>query len=130
MLSKAIGIWLILVIVAIGNAMIRERLLAPAIGAELALPASGVLLSLFIFVVAFVAVPFFGSTENKAYVFVGILWFALTFAFEFVFGRFVAGKPWHEIVQVFDITRGNLFILALLATLISPWLSARLRGLI
>ncbi len=118
-----------MVIVAIGNAMIRE-LLVPMIGAGLALPASGVLLSLFIFLVAFLAVPFFGSTENKAYVFVGMLWFVLTLAFEFVFGHCVAGKPWHEIMQVFNITRGNLFIVALLATLIAPWLSARLRGFV
>ncbi len=44
--------------------------------------------------------------------------------------HYFTGKPWHEIVQTLDFTKGNLFAVALLATLIAPWLSAKARGLI
>ena len=130
LLLKAIGVWIIILTLAIFNAAIREKLLAPMIGFGNALPVSGLLLSIFILLVAFVSMPFFGSSESKMYVFVGVIWFVLTLSFEFLFGHFIAGKPWYEIIQVFNIKKGDLFIVALFATLISPWLCAKLRGLI
>jgi hypothetical protein len=130
LLVKTIGIWLILVILAILNAVIREKLLAPMIGTGNALPVSGLLLSILIFFVAYVSMPFLGFSESKTFIIVGVTWFALTLSFEFLFGHFVAGKPWQEILQVFNILKGNLFIVALLAALISPWLSAKIRGLL
>lgn len=130
LLVKATGIWLIIVPVAIGNAAVREKLLAPAIGSAAALPLSGLLLSALVLLVAYGCVPLFSASESKAYVLVGVVWFTLTLAFEFLFGRFVAGKPWQEILQVFNITDGDLFVVVLLATLLSPFLAAKLRGLI
>ena len=130
LLLKTIGIWLIIVILAILNGAIREKLLTPNIGSSIALPVSGLLLSILIVLAAFVTMPFFGSSESKRYILVGAIWFLLTLSFEFLFGHFVTGKSWHEIIQVFNIMKGNLFIVALFTTLISPWLSAKLRGLI
>ena len=130
LLLKTIGIWLIIVILAILNGAIREKLLTPNIGSSIALPMSGLLLSILILLVAFVTMPFFGSSESKTYIFIGAIWFLLTLSFEFLFGHFVVGKSWHEIIKVFDIKKGDLFTVTLFATLISPWLSAKLRGLI
>ena len=130
LLLKAIGIWFIILILAIVNAAIREKLLAPMVGPGIALAVSGLLLSILIVLVAFVSMPFFGPSQSKTYIFVGTIWFLLTLSFEFLFGHFIAGKPWSEIIQVFNIRKGDLFIIALFMTLISPWLSAKLRGLI
>jgi len=129
-LIKAIGIWFIIVILAIFNGAIREKLLTPNIGSSIALPLSGLLLSILIVLVAFVTMPFFGSSESKTYIYIGVIWVLLTLSFEFLFGHYIAGKPWHEIIQVLNIKKGDLFIVALFVTLISPWLSAKLRGLI
>jgi hypothetical protein len=130
LLPKAALIWLLIVIMAIVNAAIREKLLAPIISSRIALPVSGMLLSVFVFLIAFLSIPFFSSTEGKSYIFIGVAWLVLTLLFEFLFGHFFVGKPWHEILQVFNIRKGDLFIVALLVTLIAPWLSAKLRGLI
>jgi hypothetical protein len=130
LILKAIVLWFIIVILAIVNGAIREKLLTPAIGSEIALLLSGLLLSILILLVAFVTMPFFGSSESKTYIFIGAIWFLLTLSFEFLFGHFVVGKSWHEIIQVFNIKKGDLFTVALFASLISPWLSAKLRGLI
>ena len=130
LLIKTIGIWLILVIIAIVNAAIREKLVEPMIGARNALPVSGLLLSILIVLVAYISIPFFGFSEDRIYILVGIIWFTLTLSFEFLFGHFVAEKPWQEIFQVFNILKGDLFIVVLFAALISPWLSAKLRGLL
>ena len=127
---KAIAIWLVIVIMAIVNAAIREAVLIPTIGSALALPVSGLLLSAIVFLIAFIAIPWFNSAENKIYITVGIIWFMLTLLFEVLFGYFVTGKTWSEIVQVFDLRKGDLFILVLLMTLIAPWLSAKIRSII
>lgn len=130
LLLKAIAIWLVILFMAIVSAVIREKLLTPCIGSELALPAGGLLLSVIVFLIAFISIPLFSSTETKAYITIGIAWFVLTLSFEFLLGRFVAGKPWLEVMHVFDVRKGNLFVLALLATLIAPWLSAKARRFI
>ena len=126
---KATGIWFILVFIAIGNAVLREKIFEPLIG-RAALPVSGLLLSLFILIAAYVSVPFIGSSNSKDYVIVGVAWLGLTLAFELLFGHFVTGKSWQAIMGVFNILKGDLFSIALLSCLASPWVSAKLRYLI
>lgn len=128
LLLKATGIWLIMVMAAIFNALFRDRLLAPAIGPTSALPVSGLVLAMLVFLIALGTVPLFSTSDGRTYVIIGLLWCAYTLSFELLFGRFAAGKPWQEIIQVFFIHKGDLFIVVLLSTLISPWLSAKLRG--
>ncbi|HID82523.1 MAG TPA: hypothetical protein EYH06_06030 [Chromatiales bacterium] len=125
---KATGIWLLIVIAAIFNGVFRERVLVPAVGADLALPLSGVLLAVLVFLVTLLLISFIGSSKQNTYIYIGLLWVVLTLSFEFLFGHFVVGKPWHEIIQVFNIRKGDLFIVVLFITGISPWLAARIRG--
>ena len=129
-LFKATGIWLVIVAAAILNGVFREKVLVPAIGASMALPLSGVLLAVLVFLVTLLLVPFIAPSESKAYIWVGIFWVILTLFFEFLFGYFAAGKSWQEIMQVFNIKTGDLFILVLFVTAIAPWLSAKLRGIL
>jgi hypothetical protein len=42
----------------------------------------------------------------------------------------VAGKSWSDIWAVFNVARGNLFLLVLVAAGLAPWLAARARGLV
>ena len=130
MLIKAIGIWLIFVISAILNGVFREKVLVPAIGTSIALPLSGVILAALVFLVTLMLVPFIGSSESTVYFLIGFLWVGLTLSFEFFFGRFVAGKSWQEIMQVFNVKKGELFILVLAITAVSPWVAAKLRGIL
>ena len=51
---------------------------------------------------------------------VGALWLALTVAFEFGFGHFVAGASWSTLLTDYDLTKGNLWVLVLLTTGLAP----------
>lgn len=126
---KAIGVWFVIVIAAIVNGLFRENVLVPSIGAELALPLSGVLLSVLVFLVSFVLVSFLDSSKPQVLFVIGLFWVTLTVSFEFLFGHYVVGKSWPEIIQVFNPLKGNLFVLVLFVTAISPWLSAKVRGI-
>lgn len=129
-LFKATGIWLAIVAAAILNGVFRETILVPAIGMGAALPLSGVLLAVLVFLVTLLMLPFIASAESKVYIGVGVFWVILTLSFEFLFGFFVAGKSWQEIMQVFNIKTGDLFLFVLFVTAVSPWLSAKLRGVL
>ncbi|MDX1593773.1 MAG: hypothetical protein R3298_05950, partial [Gammaproteobacteria bacterium] len=59
---------------------------------------------------------------------VGTLWLGLTLTFELLFGRYVLGRSWSEILAVFDVSAGNLMVLVLLATALAPCLAMHLRG--
>jgi hypothetical protein len=129
-LIKAVGIWLVIVLAAILNGTLREKILVPLIGSSMALPLSGISLAILVFLVSLAFVPFIAVSETKAYVIIGLFWLFLTLLFEFIFGHFVAGKSWQDIVQVFNVKKGDLFLLVLVVTAISPWLAAKTRGLI
>ena len=128
--TKATGIWLVIILAAIANGAFRDNILAPELGAVTALPVSGILLSLVIVALSWLSVPLLGRHDTLTWLAVGLLWVILTLTFEFSFGYFIAGLSLQEIIQVFDLSSGNLFLLALLTAGLSPRFAAQLRGLV
>ncbi|SDW13901.1 hypothetical protein [Marinobacter mobilis] len=121
---KASLIWLLIAALAVVNGIFREQVLVPLVGAQLALPTSGVLLALIVLAVTFVSVRWLAGP----YWCVGGQWLVMTLLFEFGFGHWVADKPWPQLMQTFNVCSGDLFVLVLLVTLAAPSLMARLRG--
>jgi hypothetical protein len=58
---------------------------------------------------------------------VGLVWLALTVAFEFIFGHYVAGKSREQLLQDYHILTGRLWVLVLLAVTLLPIIVFRLR---
>lgn len=128
LLLKAAAIWFVIAILAIGNGAIRESILVPHIGQSLALPVSAISLSIIVFVVTYLSFPFFGKNDSRAYFLIGLQWVLMTLIFEFMFGHYVMGKSWSSLVQVFNIMNGDLFIIVLAVSLISPLFVAKIKG--
>jgi hypothetical protein len=127
---KAAGLWLILPLAGILNGIVRETVLTPILGSRLALPASGLSLSLLVICVAVAVIPWLGAQRSDAYWVAGGLWALLTVAFEICFGRWGAGRSWSELIRVFDVRTGDLMVLVVAATALSPYLAARIRGVV
>ncbi|MBT8118761.1 MAG: hypothetical protein KJN89_03495 [Gammaproteobacteria bacterium] len=125
---KAASIWFILALLAMVNGLFRDNVLVPSIGQSLALPVSGIVLCTIIFAATFISFPIFGNSESMTYLLIGMQWVLMTLIFEFVFGHYVFGKSWLDILQVFNVMKGNLFIMVLLASLVSPILVAKIKG--
>ena len=51
---------------------------------------------------------------------VGIAWLALTVAFEFGFGRYVAHTSWRELLADYDLRKGRLWPLVLAWIMLGP----------
>jgi hypothetical protein len=127
---KTCGLWIPLVPLAILNGAIREGVLVPVLGQRLALPLSGVSLSALIFLFAFTVSPWLGAATMVHYVVVGVSWLLMTMLFELFFGYYVMGKSWAQLLAAYNVVEGNLWALVLISTAVSPYLGAKLRGLI
>ncbi len=128
MILKTTTIWATFIPIAILNGLLREKCLVPLLGQRLALPLSGIFCSILFFLLTYSILPRLGPLKLVHYRLIGIAWLVMTVAFEFLFGRLVARKPWGELLQAYDPTTGNLWLLVLLTIAVSPWLTARLRG--
>ena len=125
---KAMALWLLLVVLAIANGTLREKVLVPALGSTVAMQISGVTLAVAIFLVSWFTLPWHGRLSPSGYWLIGFFWLFMTMMFEFGFGHFIARKSWPELLDAYNVARGNLWIVVLLAVLLSPWLGAKLRG--
>lgn len=126
---KTAMIWFIIAIFAIINGIFRESVLSPYLGETVALPTSGITLAIIIFTITYISFRLFGKNKYLTYLYIGIQFVTMTLVFEFIFGHYVIGKSWSELLQVFNIFEGNLFIIALLSSLFSPFLVAKIKKL-
>lgn len=118
---KSLVLWLLLCALAVVNGGLRERCIAPAIGERAALPLSGVTLSLGIVLVTALTQPWLGPLTASGALAVGAGWLALTLLFEFALG-WRTGKTLQQMLAAYDPRGGNLWLLVLTVTLLSPWL--------
>ena len=126
MIKKSIFIWLLIIPLGILNGALREKILVPLIGAEYALPVSGIILCILIFMVSFIFIPRLGNGTSETYWRMGFLWLVLTLIFETGLG-FLMGKTFGEILKAYDITTGNLWLLVVIMTGCMPRLVALAR---
>ena len=117
---KSLIMWLCFIPVAILNGGLREYVLAKAIGEEWALPVSGITLSVCIFLITWLLLPrMIKAFTSKDGWLIGIGWALLTIAFEFAAGL-AGGSTVLELLAAYNPLSGNLWLLVLATTLLSP----------
>lgn len=121
---QAVGIWMLIIPLAILNGGLRENVLNKL--GSIALPLSGIILSVCIFVVAFFLIPKLKDCKSIDYVIIGILWFALTNLFDLAM-ILSEGGSLGDLLSSYNFTTGNLWIVVVLMTLFSPMLVAKLK---
>jgi hypothetical protein len=121
---KAFALWLVVLMLAIANGLFREAVLVPALGRFAGLVTSGILLSLLILLVALLAAPWYGRLQAGRYWLIGAMWLVLTLVFEFGMGRLVQHKPWHELLDAYTFSGGNVWPAVLLMVFVAPRLAA------
>lgn len=126
LMLRALGVWLLILVLAIVNGGLREWLLLPHLGLPLAQWLSGAILSLCILAVACVFVPRLGAQTTRMLLGLGAFWLLMTLVFEFGFGRLVQARAWHELLQAYTFKDGNLWPLVLVITFLAPLIGARI----
>ncbi len=119
-------VWLPMVLIAILNGAARDLLYGKKmteIRAHQVSTASGaMLLSVYIWVV----IQYLRPESAGQAIEIGLLWLVLTVAFEFIFGRFVAGHSWARLFGDYNIFAGRLWAPLLVWIALAPYLLYRL----
>lgn len=130
MLWKAILLWFVLMVLAIANGTVRLKLIIPFTGLAAGLAISTVMLCALILLTTWLSIRWMGPQDGQQAWRIGLLWLAMTLAFEFGAGHFLFKKPWSELLVDYDITQGRIWVLVPIVTAVAPWWMAKLRGLL
>ena len=121
---QAIGIWFLIIPLAIINGGLRENVLVKL--GDIALPLSGIILSVCIFIVAYLLIPRIKNCELKDYIIFGVIWFILTNLFD-LFMYISEGGGIKQLLNSYNFLDGNLWILVVITTLVSPILVSKIK---
>jgi hypothetical protein len=116
----ALAVWLGFLVLAFDLGAMRELLVAPAIGEQAAHVVGTLVL---VGVMLGVTAAFVRRTRPRSLAdlwLVGLLWLALTVAFEFLFFHFAAGKPWEVLLADYNLLQGRIWLLVPLTELFGP----------
>lgn len=130
LILRALIAWLIIAGAEVLQGVLRVRFLNRRVGDHRARQIGVVFGCGFIFMIAWLTVPWIGARTWSGQVGVGVLWLALMLTFELVFGRLVFRASWPRIAADFDLRSGNLLGFGMLFILAAPLLVAKLQGLI
>jgi hypothetical protein len=125
--ARAVLVWLALAVIAIFNAVIREAIYAPFTGETAAHQISTVTAIIFSGIFVWIVSARWRFTSRGHAWRTGLLWLAMTVAFEFGFGRFVMGHSWSRLFHDYDLAAGRVWALFLAWILVMPAVIFRIR---
>lgn len=116
-----------MVVIAIANGVARDLWYGPQLG-ELRAHQVSTLTAIALFgVYIWFAVRRLRPASTRDALAGGVLWLAMTIAFEFLFGHYVAGKPWSHLAENCNLAAGHLWPLILVWVCLAPPLFHRLQ---
>lgn len=125
--GKYLLAWLLMLMVSVANGAVRDftygRLLSEPAAHRISTVSEILLLGLVIRAFDRLAPP--ASAREAAAI--GLLWAALTVAFEFLFFHFVGGRSWAELLANYDVLNGRVWVLVLAWVAVAPYVFFRLR---
>ena len=114
--------WLVLMVLAVANGILREASyglhLAELHAHQLSTLFAAALFGVAVWLLSRKRAP--GSLKQSLQI--GVVWLALTLSFEFLFGHYVAGHTWGRLFQDYDILSGRLWLLLLVWITVLPLL--------
>jgi hypothetical protein len=117
---RCFAVWMLLLVVAVANGAAREFLLVPRLGAQTGHVVSTLVLCAAILVVALLTIRWIAPRGRRGALWVGGAWLALTLGFEFLAGHYLFGNSWEKLLADYNLLRGRVWILVLIATLFAP----------
>ena len=126
-LARSTAVWFAILIIAIANGAFRQGVLNPRLGDAAGHIFSTILLSVAVIVVAWLTIGWIHPPSVRDAWTIGIYWVVLTVAFEFLAGHYVFGTAWPVLLADYNLAKGRIWPLVLLATLMAPAVAARFR---
>jgi len=127
LLRGSSAVWIVIICAESLHGMLRTIFLAPHVGDFQARQISVVTGSILILTIAYLFVRWIRPGTTGQRVAVGLMWLVLTLLFELSLGRFILGLSWERLFSDYDLSRGGLLPLGLIALTLSPLIAARVR---
>jgi len=123
----ALNLWVLMLVVAVMNGYVREMHVAPRFGAQAAeIYGVGLVAAVVWLAAAYYARGTRGARWGKWALLAAALWVGLTVGFEFLFGHYVQGTAWKELLRAYAIWEGRLWPLVPLTEAAAPALMGAL----
>jgi hypothetical protein len=127
---RGIIVWLVIILAESLHGTARRFLLEPYVG-EFRASQIGVFMgAAIILVISIASVRWIGASSVYQLLGVGLIWLILTLSFEFLLGRLVLGYSWERIIAEYNLRKGGLMAIGLMALMVSPVVAARWQGII
>jgi len=128
MVIKYIFFWIGAVVIAIINGTIRQftygKMMRELSAHQLSCLTGIILFGIYIWILG---IRWKLESSSQA-VIIGLIWVALTIAFEFLFGHYVVKDPWSRLLYDYNILQGRLWILVLIWIAIAPYVIFKLQS--
>lgn len=124
---KYVLAWVPLIIIAIGNGLFRENILAKRLKELHAHQASTATLVVLFGVYMWVIFRTWKPVSVQQSINIGLLWLGFTVAFEFLFGHFVAGHSWSRLFHDYNLFAGRVWVVILVWVALAPYLFYQLQ---
>ena len=123
MLARAVAVWFGIMLLAILNGAARDILLVPRLGDLVSRALSCIVLAGAILLVAWLSLRWINPLSISDAWTIGVMWLAMTLAFEFLAGHYLFRTPWTTLLADYNVLAGRLWIVVLAATLVAPALA-------
>ena len=123
----AIG-WIGMVILAIMNGAVREKIYGPHMR-ELSAHQLSTVIGLIIFglyIWTLTGIYRIGSS-SQAFM-IGGMWLIMTILFEFIFGHYIMRHSWIKLFHDYNLLKGRVWLLVLIWTAVGPYVFYRIRS--
>ncbi len=120
--------WIGLVVLAILNAAVRQKVYGHFISELSAHQISSFIFVILIGVYTYFIARVFALHSSGQALLVGGIWLIMTICFEFIFGHYVMGHSWSKLLHDYNIIQGRLWVVVLIWTLLAPYTIYQLRS--
>lgn len=124
---KHLLLWLPMIVLAFGNATLRELVFIKQFSEFRAHQLSTITLIILCSIYIWFVFPLLNIQNSKQALLIGLVWVLLTVAFEFSLGR-LTNKSWQYLFRDYDLFAGRIWLLFLFCLFILPYLVYVLRN--
>jgi hypothetical protein len=120
--------WIPMLVIAVANGALRQLMFSKFMSElrahQLSTVTGSVLVGAFIWIVIHLWPPVSAGEARS----IGLVWLALTVAFECLIGRVLMKRSWAQVLADYNLLGGRVWVLFLIWLTIAPWVFFQLRS--
>jgi hypothetical protein len=120
MILRYILAWIPMMFIGIMNGIIREATYGKALSELRAHQVSTLTGILFLGFYIWIVTQVWSPVSFQQAFLIGILWLGLTVIFEFLFGHYIAGQSWSQLLRDYNLLAGRVWLLVLIWITVAP----------